>query len=183
MPRRSWSSTTVMRRRSWPSWSAAPGIRRRRWTSWPRCSRSRSRAITASVAVTGTLPGGRGLRHRRDLLADHFRRDGAEPVRSRARDRAAPFDRRRARAHRGARRTCDLRDRVAEELDALPVEQREAVRLRVVEGQGYQTLAQRSTSARTQLEPASVVDRRPAYPPLTQRPPGAHSISRGHRPA
>ena len=35
----------------------------------------------------------------------------------------------------------ELRDRVAEELDALPVDQREAVRLRVVEEQGYQTLA------------------------------------------
>jgi RNA polymerase sigma factor (sigma-70 family) len=36
----------------------------------------------------------------------------------------------------------ELRGRVAEELDALPVDQREAVRLRVVEEQGYQTLAQ-----------------------------------------
>lgn len=37
--------------------------------------------------------------------------------------------------------SCELRERVAEELDALPVDQREAVRLRVVEEQGYQTLA------------------------------------------
>ena len=35
----------------------------------------------------------------------------------------------------------ELRDRVAEELEALPVDQREAVRLRVVEEQGYETLA------------------------------------------
>jgi RNA polymerase sigma-70 factor (ECF subfamily) len=79
----------------------------------------------------------------RHLLADHFRRDGAQ---------------RRALARLGIERrpltdieyerieelagSCELRDRVAEELDALPVEQREAVRLRVVEEQGYQTLAQ-----------------------------------------
>jgi RNA polymerase sigma-70 factor, ECF subfamily len=79
----------------------------------------------------------------RHELADHFRRDGAQ---------------RRALARLGIERrpltdveyerieelagSCELRDRVAEELDALPVDQREAVRLRVVEEQGYQTLAQ-----------------------------------------
>ena len=78
----------------------------------------------------------------RHELADHFRRDGAQ---------------RRALARLGIERrpltdveyerieelagSCELRDRVAEELDALPVDQREAVRLRVVEEQGYQALA------------------------------------------
>jgi RNA polymerase sigma-70 factor (ECF subfamily) len=78
----------------------------------------------------------------RHELADHFRRDGAQ---------------RRALARLGIERrpltaveyerieelagSSELRDRVAEELDALPVDQREAVRLRVVEEQGYQTLA------------------------------------------
>jgi RNA polymerase sigma-70 factor (ECF subfamily) len=78
----------------------------------------------------------------RHQLADHFRRDGAQ---------------RRALARLGIERrpltdleyerieelagSRELRDRVAEELDALPVDQREAVRLRVVEEQGYQTLA------------------------------------------
>lgn len=78
----------------------------------------------------------------RHELADHFRRDGAQ---------------RRAFARLGIERrpltdveyerieelagSNELRDRVAEELDALPVDQREAVRLRVVEEQGYQTLA------------------------------------------
>ena len=75
----------------------------------------------------------------RHLLADHFRREGAQ---------------RRALARLGIERrpltdveyerieelagSRELRDRVAEELDALPVDQREAVRLRVVEEQGYQ---------------------------------------------
>lgn len=78
-------------------------------------------------------------RHR---LADHYRRDGAQ---------------RRALARLGIERrpltdveyerieelagSRELRDRVAEELDALPIDQREAVRLRVVEEQGYKTLA------------------------------------------
>jgi RNA polymerase sigma-70 factor (ECF subfamily) len=78
----------------------------------------------------------------RHQLADHFRRNGAQ---------------RRALARLGIERrpltdveyerieelagSRELRDRVAEELDALPVDQREAVRLRVVEEQGYQTLA------------------------------------------
>jgi RNA polymerase sigma-70 factor (ECF subfamily) len=78
----------------------------------------------------------------RHELADHFRRDGAQ---------------RRALARLGIERrpltdveyerieelagSSELRDRVAEELDALPVDQREAVRLRVVEEQGYETLA------------------------------------------
>ncbi len=78
----------------------------------------------------------------RHELADHFRRDGAQ---------------RRALARLGIERrpltdveyerieelagSSELRDRVAEELDALPVDQREAVRLRVVDEQGYQTLA------------------------------------------
>jgi RNA polymerase sigma factor (sigma-70 family) len=35
----------------------------------------------------------------------------------------------------------ELRDHVAEELESLPHDQREAVRLRVVEEQGYQTLS------------------------------------------
>jgi RNA polymerase sigma-70 factor (ECF subfamily) len=78
----------------------------------------------------------------RHELADHFRRDGAQ---------------RRALARLGIERrpltdveyerieelagSRELRDRVAEELEALPVDQREAVRLRVVEEQGYETLA------------------------------------------
>jgi RNA polymerase sigma-70 factor (ECF subfamily) len=78
----------------------------------------------------------------RHELADHFRRDGAQ---------------RRALARLGIERrpltdveyerieelagSSQLRDRVAEELDALPVDQREAVRLRVVDEQCYQTLA------------------------------------------
>lgn len=78
----------------------------------------------------------------RHELADHFRRDGAQ---------------RRALARLGIERrpltdveyerieelagSRELRDRVAEELGALPVDQREAVRLRVVEEQGYETLA------------------------------------------
>lgn len=78
----------------------------------------------------------------RHELADHFRRDGAQ---------------RRALARLGIERrpltdgeyerieelagSRELRDRVSEELEALPVDQREAVRLRVVEEQGYQTLA------------------------------------------
>jgi RNA polymerase sigma-70 factor (ECF subfamily) len=78
----------------------------------------------------------------RHELADHFRRDGAQ---------------RRAFARLGIERrpltdveyerieelagSSELRDRVCEELDALPVDQREAVRLRVVEEQGYETLA------------------------------------------
>ncbi len=78
----------------------------------------------------------------RHHLADHFRRSGAQ---------------RRALARLGIERrpltdveyerieelagSSELRARVAEELDALPVDQREAVRLRVVEEQGYETLA------------------------------------------
>ena len=78
----------------------------------------------------------------RHVLADHFRRDGAQ---------------RRAFARLGIERrpltdgeyerieelagSRELRDRVAEQLDALPVDQREAVRLRVVEEQGYETLS------------------------------------------
>ena len=78
----------------------------------------------------------------RHELADYFRRDGAQ---------------RRALARLGIERrpltdveyerieelagSSELRGRVAEELGALPVDQREAVRLRVVEEQGYQTLA------------------------------------------
>ena len=78
----------------------------------------------------------------RHQLADHYRRDGAQ---------------RRALARLGVERrpltdieyerieelagSRELRDRVAEELHALPVDQREAVRLRVVEERGYQTLA------------------------------------------
>ncbi len=78
----------------------------------------------------------------RHQLADHFRREGAQ---------------RRALARLGIERrpltdveyerieelagSRELRDHVAEELDALPVDQREAVRLRVVEEQRYETLA------------------------------------------
>lgn len=78
----------------------------------------------------------------RHQLADHYRRDGAQ---------------RRALARLGVERrpltdleyerieelagSRALRDRVAEELHALPLDQREAVRLRVVEERGYQTLA------------------------------------------
>ena len=78
----------------------------------------------------------------RHQLADHFRRDGAQ---RRALERLG-IERRpltdveyeRIEELAGSR---ELRDRVAEELDALPVDQREAVRLRVVEEQGYRTLA------------------------------------------
>jgi len=78
----------------------------------------------------------------RHQLADHFRRDGAQ---------------RRALARLGIERrpltdveyeriedlaaSSELRDRVADQLGSLPVDQREAVRLRVVEEQGYDTLA------------------------------------------
>jgi RNA polymerase sigma-70 factor (ECF subfamily) len=78
----------------------------------------------------------------RHVLADHFRRDGAQ---------------RRALARLGIERrpltdgeyerieelagSSELRDRVSEELDALPVDQREAVRLRVIDEQRYETLA------------------------------------------
>ncbi len=78
----------------------------------------------------------------RHQLADHYRRDGAQ---------------RRALARLGIERrpltdveyerieelagSRELRDRVAEELHALPLDQREAVRLRVVEERGYQALA------------------------------------------
>jgi RNA polymerase sigma-70 factor (ECF subfamily) len=75
-------------------------------------------------------------------LADHFQRTGAQ---------------RRAVARLGIERrpltdieyeriedlagSQELRDRVAEKLEALPVDQREAVRLRVVEEQDYQALS------------------------------------------
>jgi RNA polymerase sigma-70 factor (ECF subfamily) len=78
----------------------------------------------------------------RHELADHFRRDGAQ---------------RRAFARLGTERrpltdieyeriedlagSRELRHHVAEKLESLPLEQREAVRLRVVEEQGYQTLS------------------------------------------
>jgi len=78
----------------------------------------------------------------RHHLADHFRRSGAQ---------------RRALARLGIERrpltdieyeriedlagSRELRDHIAEKLEALPVDQREAVRLRVVEEQGYQTLS------------------------------------------
>ena len=80
----------------------------------------------------------------RHLLADHFRRDGAQR-RALARlgiDERRPLTDAEYERIEELAGSCDLRDRVAEELDALPVEQREAVRLRVVEEQGYQTLAQ-----------------------------------------
>lgn len=78
----------------------------------------------------------------RHQLADHYRRDGAQR-RALARlgiDRRPLTDVEYERIEElaGSR---DLRDRVAEELDALPVAQREAVRLRVVEERGYQALA------------------------------------------
>jgi RNA polymerase sigma-70 factor (ECF subfamily) len=78
----------------------------------------------------------------RHHLADHFRRTGAQ---------------RRAVARLGIERrpltdieyeriedlagSRELRDHVAEKLESLPLDQREAVRLRVVEEQGYQTLS------------------------------------------
>ncbi len=78
----------------------------------------------------------------RHHLSDHFRRTGAQ---------------RRALARLGVERrpltdveyerieelagSRELRDHVAEKLEALPPDQREAVRLRVVEEQGYQTLS------------------------------------------
>lgn len=78
----------------------------------------------------------------RHQVADYYRRDGAQ---------------RRALARLGIERrpltdveyerieelagSRELRDRVAGELDALPVDQREAVRLRVIEERGYQALA------------------------------------------
>ena len=79
----------------------------------------------------------------RNQLADHFRRSGAQ---------------RRALARLGIERrpltdveyeriedlaaSQDMRNRVGDQLDALPVDQREAVRLRVIEEEDYQTLAQ-----------------------------------------
>lgn len=79
----------------------------------------------------------------RHHLADHYRRTGAQ---------------RRALARLGIERrpltdieyeriedlasSRELRDHVAEELETLPVDQREAVRLRVVEEQGYQALSE-----------------------------------------
>jgi RNA polymerase sigma-70 factor, ECF subfamily len=78
----------------------------------------------------------------RHQLADHFRRDGAQRralVRLGIERRPlTDLEYERIEELAGSR---ELRDRVAEELDALPVEQREAVRLRVVEEQGYQTLS------------------------------------------
>jgi RNA polymerase sigma-70 factor (ECF subfamily) len=78
----------------------------------------------------------------RHELADHFRRDGAQ---------------RRALSRLGIERrpltdgeyerieelagSSELRDRVAGQLGVLPVNQRQAVHLRVVEEQGYETLA------------------------------------------
>jgi RNA polymerase sigma-70 factor, ECF subfamily len=78
----------------------------------------------------------------RHHLADHFERAGAQ---------------RRAVARLGIERrpltdieyeriedlagSRELRDRVAEQLESLPVDQRDAVRLRVVEEQDYQTLS------------------------------------------
>ena len=78
----------------------------------------------------------------RHLLADHFRREGAQ---RRALERLgiqrrplSDVEYERIEELAGSR---ELRERVAAELDALPVDQREAVRLRVVEEQGYGTLA------------------------------------------
>jgi RNA polymerase sigma-70 factor (ECF subfamily) len=78
----------------------------------------------------------------RHHLADHFRRTSAQ---------------RRALARLGIERrpltdieyeriedlagSRELRDHIAEKLESLPLDQREAVRLRVVEEQGYQTLS------------------------------------------
>jgi RNA polymerase sigma-70 factor (ECF subfamily) len=78
----------------------------------------------------------------RHQLADHYRRDGAQR-RAVARlgiDRRPLTDIEYERIEElaGSR---ELRERVAEELHALPLDQREAVRLRVVEERGYQALA------------------------------------------
>jgi RNA polymerase sigma-70 factor (ECF subfamily) len=78
----------------------------------------------------------------RHYLADHFQRTGAQ---RRALTRLG-IERRpltdieyeRIEELAGSR---ELRDHVAEKLQALPVDQREAVRLRVVEEQDYRTLA------------------------------------------
>jgi RNA polymerase sigma-70 factor (ECF subfamily) len=78
----------------------------------------------------------------RHLLADHFRREGAQ---RRALERLGiqrrpltDVEYERIEELAGSR---ELRERVAGGLDALPVDQREAVRLRVVEEHGYGTLA------------------------------------------
>jgi RNA polymerase sigma-70 factor (ECF subfamily) len=78
----------------------------------------------------------------RHQLADYYRRDGAQR-RAVARlgiDRRPLTDVEYERIEElaGSR---ELRDRVAEELYALPVDQREAVRLRVIEERGYEALA------------------------------------------
>ena len=134
---------TVTRRTSSRSWSAAPGTPRWRWTSSPRRSLWRSRAAVASAAVERRSSSGRGCMASPAIsLADHFRGDGAQ---------------RRALARLGIERrpltdieyeriedlagSRELRERVAEMLEALPPDQREAVRLRVVEEQGYETLS------------------------------------------
>jgi RNA polymerase sigma-70 factor (ECF subfamily) len=78
----------------------------------------------------------------RHCLADHFQRTGAQ---RRALTRLG-IERRpltdieyeRIEELAGSR---ELRDHIAEKLEALPVDQREAVRLRVVEEQDYRTLA------------------------------------------
>ncbi len=79
----------------------------------------------------------------RNLLADHFRRSG---VQRRALVRLGielrpltDIEYERVEELAGSRK---LREHVAEKLEALPVDQREAVRLRVVEEQGYQALSQ-----------------------------------------
>ena len=79
----------------------------------------------------------------RHQLADHFRRTGAQRrALARLRIERRPLtdvEYERIEDLAGSR---ELRDQVAEKLEALPVDQREAVRLRVVEEQAYQTLSE-----------------------------------------
>jgi RNA polymerase sigma factor (sigma-70 family) len=78
----------------------------------------------------------------RHLVADHFRRTGAQRrALARLGIELRPLtdvEYERIEDLAGSR---ELRDEVAEKLDGLPVDQREAVRLRVVEEQGYQALS------------------------------------------
>jgi RNA polymerase sigma-70 factor (ECF subfamily) len=78
-------------------------------------------------------------RHR---LSDHFRGSGAQRrALARlgiARRPLTDIEYERIEELAGSR---ELRDQVADKLEALPLDQREAVRLRVVEEQGYQTLS------------------------------------------
>jgi RNA polymerase sigma-70 factor, ECF subfamily len=78
----------------------------------------------------------------RHHLADHYRRTGAQGrALARLRIERRPLTDIEYERIEDLASSRELRDQVAEELETLPVDQREAVRLRVVEEQGYQTLS------------------------------------------